>query len=180
MMTTRQWSLGFLAGLFLLVVSWAPVAALVDQQYFVSENNKLYFVVKVDDSGSPSIGAQITSLMMTSGTPNSLNETANNPPDPVVTSVSILLSGGILQYPPLSNIKRTVVMTGFSSNDIIPSDPNPANGLFDPLANGGDGLLTLPGGLRTVTFDGTGTEPVVAVTTASAGVPAAVRAFQGP
>jgi hypothetical protein len=68
------------------------------------------------------------------------------------------------------------MITGLSSN-FIQDMGNPLNGDFDPT---GDGLLTLPGGARTVRFDGAGTEPVGPITVATgAGVtliPAAATA----
>jgi hypothetical protein len=122
----------------------------IDQQYFLSRNNKLYFIIKADDSAG--IGAQITSVMMTSGSAIPLTETVINPQDPVATSFSTLLTGNILTTPPLGNIKRTAIVSGLSSNDVVVENPdNPFTGGFDPNANGGDGLLTLPGGARTVT-----------------------------
>ena len=160
-----------------LALASAPARASVDQGYFLSANNKLYYVLKVDPSSG--IGAQITSLIMTSGSALPLNETAG---DTVLTSVSSQLSGGILQFPPLSNIMRTAVISGLPSNDIVPGDANVANGEWSPSANGGNGLLTLPGGTQTVSFDGSGTVPVQAITTSSAGIPAAVQTvvMRGP
>ena len=142
-----------------------PAQAGVNQQAFVSRNNKLYFVVSSHaDTGS--YGAQLTSLIMASGTAITVTETPNNPPDPVVTSFSTFLTGGLLSVPPLSNLKRTDIITGLPQN-AIENAGNPLNGVFDPNANNGDGLLTLPGGLRTVTFNGGGTEPILPITQAS-------------
>src|SRR5262249_46846174 len=125
-----------------------------------------YYVVTSDPSAG-SVGAQVTTLMMTNGTALPVNETANNPPDPVVTSFGMFLTNGIL-HPPLGSILRTELLTGFTSNDIQNANPcNPVNGCFDPHANGGDGLLTLPGGTKTVAFDNSGTEPVGSITTAT-------------
>jgi hypothetical protein len=159
-----------------LVLGSSPaLAAVVSQQFFLSETNKLYYAV-VANSSSGSFAAQITSVMLTSGTAVPVTETSNNPPDPVVTSFGTFLTGGILRFPPLSNIKRTAIISGLPSNNIEDMG-NPLNGDFDPT---GDGLLTLPGGARTVRFDGTGTEPVVDITqTTGAGldlVPAATTA----
>ena len=148
-----------------LVVLTAGSAAMagIDQQFFISRNNKLYYIVKADDASG--IGSQVTSVMITGGTAVPLNETANNPPDPVVTSVSTLLTGTILTVPPLSNIKRTALIVGLPTNDIVQESPDiAATGGVYPNLNGGNGLLVLPGGARTVTFDGTGTEPVMPLT----------------
>jgi hypothetical protein len=143
----------------------APAGAVVSQQFFLSATNKLYFVVVSNPSGR-AVGSQVTSIMMTSGTALPVNETSNDPPDPVVTSFGTGLTGGILRFPPLSNILRTELMTGFTANT-IQNMGNPLNGVFDPNANNGDGLLTLPGGTRTVSFDGSGTEPVGPITVAT-------------
>lgn len=153
--------LAVLAGL----VSSTPALAVISQQFFVSANNKLYYVVAANESTN-NIGVQVTSFVMSSGTAVPVTETANNPPDPVVTSFATFLTGDILRFPPLSNIQRTAIITGLPQN-FIANMGNPLNGVFDPNANGGSGLLTLPGGTRTIAFDGSGTEPLVAVTTAT-------------
>ncbi len=154
----------------LAVLSGSPAAGSLDQQFFVSNNNKLYYVVK-SDAGS-GIGTQVTSIMMTNGTALNVNETSN-PADPVLTSMATKLSGTVF-----GSIKRTPLLTGFASNDVVANDGSLANGSFDPSANNGDGLLTLPGGTRTVAFDGSGTEPVQDITGSSGAgvtfVPAAV------
>lgn len=170
MRTSMRRTIGFVCGL--LALSGSPAAASLDQQFFVSNNNKLYYVVK-SDAGS-GIGTQVTSIMMTNGTALNVNETSN-PADPVVTSMATKLSGTVF-----SGIKRTPLLTGFASNDVVANDGSLANGAFDPSANNGDGLLTLPGGARTVTFDGSGTESVQDITSSSGAgvtlVPAAANA----
>src|SRR6185295_16617377 len=150
-----------------MMLGASPSLALISQQFFLSDTNKLYYVVtSVSTTGA--VGAQVTSLMMTSGTAVPVNETPNNPPDPVVTSFGTFLTGGILRFPPLSNLKRTQLLTGFTSNNIENANPCvPANGCFDPHANNGNGLLILPGGARTVAFDNTGTELIQDITTSS-------------
>ncbi len=137
----------------------------IDQQFFVSNNNKLYYVIKVDPTAG--IGAQVTSLMMTSGVATVASETFNGAlPDLKLTAVATSLSGSLLGSPSLANIKRTEILQGFVSNDII-NDSNLLNGEFDPNANGGDGLLTLPDG-NTVSLGSTpGTIPLQAITTSS-------------
>jgi hypothetical protein len=152
---------------------------LLDQQVFVSDDNTVYYVLKVDPVAG-AIGAQITSLMLTSGTAANVNESLNEPPDAVLTSFSGSLSGQILCDPSLASIVRTALLTGLTSNDIEnASPPVPVNGAFDPAANNGTGLLILPGGLRTVVYDGTGTESVQPITTSGGAgatfVPAAVE-----
>src|SRR5262249_58548521 len=113
-----------------------------------------------------------------SGTAIPVVETSNNPPDPVVTAFATFLTGNILRFPPLSNIIRTQLITGLTDNQ-IENMGNPLNGVFDPSANGGTGLLTLPGATRTVAFNNTGTELVQAITTSSGAgntlVPAAIN-----
>ncbi|HSP99468.1 MAG TPA: hypothetical protein VL049_19780 [Candidatus Dormibacteraeota bacterium] len=157
-----------MCGLAASTLASSPSLAVISQQFFVSDNNKLYYVV-VSVPSAGAIGSQVTSLMMTSGTALRINETANNPPDPVVTSFGTAVMGAILRFPPLSNIRRTQLLTGFPSNHIENADPcNPNNGCFDPHAHGGDGLLRLPGvSGQTVTFDGSGTETVGPITTAT-------------
>ncbi|MBI1816825.1 MAG: hypothetical protein HYR72_17740 [Deltaproteobacteria bacterium] len=138
------------------------VAALVQQQFFLSNNNKLYYVLRSDPSGG-GIGIQVTSLMMTSGTANSLNETFNsaliNPTptpngDAVLTSVSLASSGMTLPNGVLSSIKRTDITTTTAGSFT-----------FDPAANGGNGLLTLPDGAQQVTFTGASGLTLTQITT---------------
>src|SRR5262249_21010438 len=96
------------------------------------------------------IGTQVTSIMMTSGTPLNLNENLLNIlNDPKITSLSSKLSGMILGGVDLSGIRRTDILT-VPSNDIV-QDGNPANGEFDSAGAGGDGVLILPG-LASLTF----------------------------
>jgi len=145
----------------------SPSLALVSQQFFVSDTNKLYYIV-VSSPGSGAIGTQITSMMISSGTALPVNETLHNPPDPVLTSFGTSLTGSLLD-PPLSNIKRTEILTGFTSNTIENANPcNPINGCFFPHDNNGNGSLRLPGvTVRTVNFDNNGTEPIFPVTMAT-------------
>jgi hypothetical protein len=176
MMTKRKWihSLCVIAAIALVS---SPSLAVISQQFFISDNNKLYYVISSNPSAGEA-GTQVTSLVMSSGVAIPVSETSNNPPDPVVTSFSTFLTGAFLNAPPLSNILRSGIITDLVANTIEDLG-NPLNGVFDPFANGGNGLLTLPGGTRTVTFDGSGTEPVVAITsTTGAGetfVPAATN-----
>jgi hypothetical protein len=168
-MVTRQIQRTIGLAIAVVAVCAAPAVALMDQQFFVSNNNNLYYVVKID-AGS-GIGGQVTSIMLTTGSANSLNETVSLT-DPVLTSVSLASSGITLPDGMLSKIKRTQILTGFSSNDIAPSD-------FDGSANGGNGILTLPDGVRSVTFDGSSGESLQAITTSSGSgatlVPAAAK-----
>src|SRR5262249_59707503 len=73
---------------------------------------------------------------------------------------------GLLDVPPLSNLKRTAIISGLPQNH-VDNMGNPLKGIFDPNANNGDGLLTLPGGARTVSYDNSGTEPIVPITQSS-------------
>ena len=163
-MARSRW-FGWFCGIAAMSGASSSAFASISQQFFVSDTNKLYYVV-VSSPSAGSIGSQVTSIMMTSGTAQAINETSNDPPDPVVTSFGTLLTGNILHAPTLSDLKRTEILTGFTSND-IQNVGNPLTGTFDPHANGGSGLLTLPGGARTVAFDGSGTEGVMPITTSS-------------
>jgi cysteine-rich repeat protein len=162
--TPRAISLMLLAAAVWLGSNSVALAGL-SQQAFVSKNNKLYFVVASRPSAG-SFGSQLTSFIMTSGTAIPVAETPNNPPDPIVTSFSTFLTGGLLNVPPLSNMRRTAIISGLPANT-IQNAGNPLMGIFDPNANGGDGMITLPGGTRTVSYNGSGTEPVVPITDAS-------------
>lgn len=168
-----------LCGLAAIVLASSPALAAVSQQFFVSDSNKLYYVISSVTSGGD-IGTQVTSLVMTSGTAIPVVETSDNPPDPVVTAFATFLTGSFLRGPTINNIIRTQLITGLTNNQIENANPCvPLNGCFDPHANGGTGLLTLPGATRTVAFNGTGTEPVQAITTSSGAgnslVPAAIN-----
>jgi hypothetical protein len=124
--------------------SLSPVsAALMQQSFFLSNNNKLYYVLQIDSSGD-GVAVQVTSLMMTTGTASSLNETFNGAlPDNVLTSASVASSGQTIPSGVLSTIKRTSLTTTTAGSYT-----------FDPAANSGDGLLTLPDGAQQVTFSG--------------------------
>src|SRR5262245_58476536 len=150
---SRSYGIPLLGVLAAIAIPCASHAA-ITQQFFLSDTNKLYYVIASDPT-TGSFGAQVTSILMTSGTALPINETSDNPPDPVVTSFGTGLTGGILRFPPLSNIQRTELLTGLTSNN-IENMGNPLNGVFDPHANNGDGLLTLPGGAGTVAFSGGG------------------------
>ena len=52
------------AAVFAVLVSSSPALAVISQQFFLSETNKLYYVVAANPS-SGSFAAQITSIMMT-------------------------------------------------------------------------------------------------------------------
>lgn len=126
--------------------------ASISVQTFVSSNNKLYIVIQSVSSGAA--GSQVTSFTITGGSVISAAETANNPPDPNVTALGSLLSGVQLGTP--ATIKRTAIVTGLTSN-VIENAGNPLNGVF---TKAGDGFLTFPGGLRTTSWDNSGTESV--------------------
>ena len=163
-MKSRGWVKVVLLTFLGAVVPSSSVLASIQQQFFVSRNNKLYYVVTADPTSG--IGAQVTSLIISSGSTFPLNETFNpNLPDNIVTAVSAALTGFILPDGNLANIKRTAILSGFAGvgNDIV-VDGNPADGDFDPDANGGDGLLTLPGGILTVAFGAGGTVPLTDLT----------------
>lgn len=160
------WAPRAVATVLTVVAAWLALTGVahagLSQQVFVSRNNKLYFVISSKPSGG-SYGSQLTTMIMTSGTAIPVAETANNPPDPVLTSFSTFLTGGLLNVPPLSNIKRSAIVSGLAQN-VIQNAGNPLMGVFDPNAHNGDGMLTLPGGARTVAYNGAGTEPIVPIT----------------
>jgi hypothetical protein len=187
-------------GMAVLVASLAEllptsVHALIDRCVFISSNNKLYYVVKTNASGSGSeFGVQVSSVVLSSGSVQSMNETAG---EAVLTSVSGASTGDLLNRSgsDISAIKRTDIQSTFTATDC---------GTFgwDPAGAGGDGVLTLPvgGSARRLTWNGgAGGDPgggvctgatclsLVAVDTASAttftcadttaacGIPAGVR-----
>src|SRR5215813_4385702 len=93
-----------------MMLGASPSIAAVSQQFFVSDNNKLYYVVSAVPTAGE-IGVQVTSLVMTSGTAIPVVETSNNPPDPVVTAFATFLTGNFLR--PLSMMLRTQLLSGF-------------------------------------------------------------------
>jgi hypothetical protein len=134
--------------------------ARIGSQVFVSTNGKVYFVLSSNPQFPNDVGTQVTSLMMAEGTVSTLIEASGGKVnDRVRTAVSALQTGGLLAG---GNLRRTSIVTNLSQN-FIENVGNPLNGVFDPDANNEDGLLTLPGGTRTVSFLGTGTEPVQSV-----------------
>jgi hypothetical protein len=154
----QRLTIGVVAVMVVAGLSSRAFAALMNQQFFISNNNKLYYVLNVLDSGSGS-ALQVTSLMLTSGTATNLNESFNSAlPDPELTSVSLASSGITLPNGVLSNIKRT---------DILPLITTSVSPTFDPTANGGDGLLTLPDGITQVTFSGASGASLLPITTAT-------------
>jgi len=72
-----------------------PCQALLQQCFFVSQNNKLYYVVTGAGSGpQQELGVQVVSMVMTSGTASPLDETPDGSPNQVLTAVSGALSNG--------------------------------------------------------------------------------------
>ncbi len=151
------------ATMMLAMMGTSPAWGVINQQFFVSSNNKLYYVIAANESAG-NVGVQVNSLVMSSGTAVPLAETEPTS-DTVVTALATFLTGSLLRTPPLSNIMRTEIITDLPDN-FIANMGNPLNGIFDPTANGGDGLLTLPGGTRTVSFSG-GTELLMPITQSS-------------
>jgi YVTN family beta-propeller protein len=155
-----------------------PASGVIELRVFTSDNGTLYYVIGVDvGAGSRGIGAQITSVAMSDGAVQAVEEPLA-PPDRVLTAFSGAISGSAV---PQTRLRRTDILRGLGSNDVVlDNPPQPSNGEFDPAANGGRGLLVLPGGLRTVGVDGSGTEAVhsadAASGSATAFVPAAATA----
>lgn len=121
----------------------------------VSADNHIYVIVS---TSSPQ--TRVTSLALTNMSANGCCEFPA--PGAVLTAVSA--GSGIL----LPNRERTTVIDGLPSNSIT------CGVNFNAGAAGGQGQLTLPGGLRTVSANaGFSTEGVVPVTASDVLVPAA-------
>ncbi|MBI4517560.1 MAG: hypothetical protein HY699_17285 [Deltaproteobacteria bacterium] len=126
----------------------------------VSDDNHAYVIIK---TGSGSIGMQVTNVALTASNANTCTEAPGGSGGPVLTAIAT--GQGSL----LPNRVRTTVLDGLLNNTISCS----VN--FNASAGGGKGVLTLPGGTRTVSADAVSTtETLVPVTTADAKVPAAV------
>ncbi len=121
----------------------------------VSDDDHLYFILRGNVSNK---GTQVTSVAITSERCGSTCIEAP-PGDGILTAFSA--GPGAL----LPNRMRTTVLNGKGNSSISCAD-------FNPNANGGMGLLTMPAG-GTVSAGG-GTIPLVDVHTADAVVPAAV------
>ena len=65
-MSKPKWGHSLL-GLAAIALLSSPSLAVVSQQFFISDNNKLYYVIASNPS-TGEIGTQVTSLVMTSGT----------------------------------------------------------------------------------------------------------------
>lgn len=141
--------------LLLLATLAAPRAAgALSVQPCVSDNNDLYLILT---TGSGSIGTQVTTVALGAGLPCSLSEAGGGVLSALAANTGTLLPDRM----------RTAVLSGFTTNAVS------CQSNFDPSAANGAGLLTLPGGTRSVSADGTsGTEALIPVTTADAGVPA--------
>lgn len=122
----------------------------------VSQDNHVYVILTTSSART-----QVTSVAMTNMNANGCCEF------PSVGAVLTAVSAGTGTL--LPNRSRTTVLSGFASNTVS------CAGNFSASAAGGQGQLTLPGGVRTVSAAGGvfSTETVVAVTTADGAVPAA-------
>jgi hypothetical protein len=108
----------------------------IDVDVFTADDGTTYYVLAVDlRPGSAGIGAQITSLALSSVSTTTFAE-AFNPADPVLTAVATAARN---TSPPLDRLWRTEVLTGLPTNDVTASD-------FDPVADNGQGRLFLPDG----------------------------------
>jgi len=133
----------------------ASAQALTVQQC-LSDNNDVYLILT---TSSGSVGTQVTTVAMGNGPACSLSESSGD---------GVLSAFAASTGPLLPSRQRTTVMSGFTTNAVSCL----AN--FDPSAANGAGILTLPGGTRTVSVDsGSSTELLVDVTTSDAAVPAA-------
>lgn len=137
-------------------------------QQCLSDNNDVYVIITTN---SGSIGTQVTSVAIGQFSSCSLSETGAAGD---VLSVLSTTTG-----PLLPTLRRTAVLNGFTSNSVSCAS-------FDPAAADGAGILTLPGGVRTVSVDTpSSTEALTDVGTAGGGVPAATaisasRTITGP
>lgn len=146
---------GALLGAALAVLAPRSASALTIQRC-VSQDNHVYVILTTN---SPR--AQVTSVAITNGSANGCCEI----PFPGAVLTAAAAGTGSL----LPNRERTTVISGLPSNLITCA----AN--FSASAAGGQGQLTLPGGVGTVSANPLfSTETVVPVTTADAAVPAAV------
>jgi hypothetical protein len=122
----------------------------------ISSDNHVYMIVTTSE-----LQTRVTSVALTNMSANSCCEFPF--PGDVLTAVSA--GAGTL----LPNRMRTTVIDGLPSNSIT------CAGNFSASAAAGQGQLTLPGGVKTVSANaGFSTETVVPVTTADAAVPAAL------
>lgn len=158
-LTSRRAVLSALAsvGLGMALSVTAPQAAsALNIQRCVSSDNHVYMIL-----WSNSDQVQVNSVAMTNMNANACCELPMG--GDVITAVAA--GGGSL----LPNRARTTVISGLPANSVTCA----AN--FNATAAGGQGQLTLPGGVRTVSAAGGAfsTEGVVPVTTADAAVPAA-------
>ena len=121
----------------------------------VSQDNHLYVILS-----STSDFTQVTSVSMTNANANACCELGSA--GDVLTALAA--GSGV----PLPNRARTTVIAGLPSNSVT------CAGNFSASAAGGQGQLTLPGGVKKVSANaGFTTETVVPVTTADVAVPAA-------
>lgn len=167
----------------LLMVVAGPCQALMQQCFFVSQNNKLYYVVTGAGSGpAQELGVQMVSLAITSGTASPLDETPDGSPTQVLTALSGALSNG----PSNGEMLRSVCVggsqngqfcgsatacnagggscsdiSGIKRTEILSGFTNLDCGSFS-FDTTGDGVLTLPvpGNNQRVTWNGgTGGDP---------------------
>ncbi len=150
--SVSPWRGVFLAGWALTAHLGAvgPAQALLEQCFFKSATNKLYYVVKADNPGAvDEYGVQVTSVVLTNGFVLSLAETYTGPGQ-VMTAASggITFTGDILNAAGanISAVKRTELQSNFSAIDCAQFS----------FAAAGDGVLTLPAGgtTRKLTWNG--------------------------
>ena len=121
----------------------------------ISTDNHVYMIITTTEPET-----RVNSVALTNGNANACCEFPS--PGDVLTAIST--GAGAL----LPNRMRTTVIDGLPSNAIT------CAGNFSASAAGGQGRLTLPGGVKTVSANGGfSTESVVNVTAADVAVPAA-------
>lgn len=132
-------------------------------QLFRSDNGQTYVLLGMErvrlNPGEQvgAFGAQVTSMAISTAAIVARNEPIPLSGDTVVSAFAVADHSTNI---PLSAVFGTGVVSGLSSVEIIDDDGLRFNGEFLPSANGGDGLLVLPGGVRSVAFRGSATEPV--------------------
>ena len=152
------------------------VTGRLDVRVFAADDGTTYHVFATDlPSGSPGIGAQITTLAVSQSQVFHGAE-PRQAGDPWVTATAGAAAGTMW---PANGIRRTAVLRNLPVSLIVRNDPwTLADGEFDPAAHGGCGELILPmesgGALRTVSACGPASEALVPLDAGVDGVPRAV------
>src|SRR5579862_5971923 len=119
------------SGAVVLLASVGPAWGALGGVTCVSNDNHLYFILR----SSTTKGTQVTSVALTSGTASSCAEAP--PGDGVLTAFASGVQGFGASTILLPNRMRTGIISSKANSSVSCGD-------FDPTANGGSGLLTLP------------------------------------